>query len=80
MAHNPAAAQALCERYLLHARVEKRLAERTLSLYAIDLHKLRAHAAEADLGLEQVQNTQIRRWAAQLHSRGRRARGFALIL
>ena len=37
MAHDPAAAQALCERYLLHARVEKRLAERTLSLYAIDL-------------------------------------------
>ena len=80
MAHNPAAAQALCERYLLHARVEKRLAERTLSLYAIDLHKLRAHAAEADLALEQVQNTQIRRWAAQMHSRGRSARGIALIL
>jgi integrase/recombinase XerC len=66
--------------YLNHARVEKRLAERTLSLYALDLDKLTAQVAQAGLSLQQVQNTHIRRWVAQMHSGGRSPRGIALIL
>ncbi|MEP6825747.1 MAG: recombinase XerC, partial [Ramlibacter sp.] len=31
---------ALVEKYLEHARVEKRLAQRTVELYALDLQKL----------------------------------------
>src|SRR5690606_21148091 len=34
----------LVERYLEHVRVEKRLAERTVTLYALDLARLGAHA------------------------------------
>ena len=38
---SPAAADAaLVERYLAHARVQKRLAARTLTLYRLDLDKL----------------------------------------
>ena len=38
---------ALTERYLEHARVQKRLAPRTVALYSEDLHKLTAAAAQA---------------------------------
>ncbi|MBA4266532.1 MAG: recombinase XerC [Comamonadaceae bacterium] len=70
----------LVEAYLIHVRVEKRLAERTLALYALDLDKLTARVAEAGLSLKEVQNTHIRRWVAQMHSGGRSPRGIALIL
>ena len=70
----------LVERYLEHVRVEKRLAERTLELYALDLQKLAHYAGQAGLELEQVQNTDIRRWVAQMHGGGRSGRGIALIL
>jgi integrase/recombinase XerC len=66
--------------YLTHVRVEKRLAERTLALYTLDLDKLQANAQAAAVGLLQVQNTHMRRWVAQMHSGGRSARGIALIL
>ena len=70
----------LIERYLEHVRVEKRLAARTVELYALDLAKLADNAARAQLALVQVQNAHIRRWVAQMHSGGRSARGIALIL
>jgi len=70
----------LVERYLEHVRVEKRLAARTVELYAIDLAKLQAYAAQGGLELLQVQNTHIRRWVAQMHSGGRSGRGIALIM
>ena len=73
-------AQALTERYLSFVRVQKRLAERTLTLYSEDLRKLRHWAQEAGLPLEQVSSHHVRRWVAQMHSRGRSARGIALIL
>lgn len=79
MTHTDSDAQ-LVEAYLTHARVEKRLAERTLALYALDLEKLTAKVAEAGLSLQEVQNTHIRRWVAQMHSAGRSPRGIALIL
>lgn len=71
---------ALVEKYLEHVRVEKRLAQRTVELYALDLQKLQANAKAAGVGLAQVQAAHIRRWVAQMHSGGRSGRGIALIL
>jgi integrase/recombinase XerC len=70
----------LALRYLAHVRVEKRLAQRTVELYAADLQKLQTSALAAGVSLPSVQNTHIRRWVAQMHSAGRTARGIALIL
>ena len=70
----------LVERYLEHVRVEKRLAARTVELYALDLRKLADNAAQAGVELTQVQNAHIRRWVAQMHGAGRSGRGIALIL
>jgi integrase/recombinase XerC len=70
----------LVARYLDHVRFEKRLAERTLTLYALDLDKLKDYAAHANVALEAVQSTHIRRWVSQMHSGGRSGRGIALIL
>jgi len=70
----------LIEKYLEYVRVEKRLAARTVELYALDLGKLQTHAAQAQVGLPQIQNHHIRRWVAQMHSGGRSGRGIALIL
>ena len=70
----------LVARYLTHVRVEKQLAARTVVLYAADLDKLQALALEAHVTVLAVQHTHIRRWIAQMHGRGRSARGIALIL
>jgi integrase/recombinase XerC len=70
----------LIERYLEHVRVEKRLARRTVELYALDLQKLSDFAAQAGVELTQVGNNHIRRWVAQMHGAGRSGRGIALIL
>ena len=71
---------ALVERYLEHVRVEKRLAQRTVELYALDLRKLQDHAQEAGVPLLQVQTAHVRRWVARMHGAGRSGRGIALIL
>jgi integrase/recombinase XerC len=70
----------LVQRYLDHVRFEKRLAERTVALYALDLDKLSGNATLAGVELLQVQSSHIRRWVAQMHSGGRSGRGMALIL
>ena len=70
----------LVERYLEHVRVEKRLAQRTVELYALDLHKLQANCRQAGVALTEAQNPHMRRWVAQMHSGGRSGRGIALIL
>lgn len=70
----------LIDRYLTHVRVEKRLADRTLALYTLDLEKLCAQAEMAGVTLTAVQHAHIRRWVAQMHSGGRSGRGIALIL
>jgi integrase/recombinase XerC len=70
----------LVERYLEHVRVEKRLAARTVELYALDLRRLSENAAKAGVELTQVQNVHVRRWVAQMHGAGRSGRGIALIL
>ncbi len=71
---------ALVEKYLEHVRVGKRLATRTVELYALDLARLQDHAQAAGIGLLQVQSAHIRRWVAQMHAGGRSGRGIALIL
>ena len=71
---------ALVEKYLEYVRVEKRLATRTVELYALDLSKLAANATQAQVALREVKNHHIRRWVAQMHSGGRSGRGIALIL
>jgi integrase/recombinase XerC len=70
----------LVARYLEHVRVEKRLAERTVALYALDLQKLADNAAAVPIALTQVQHAHVRRWVAQMHGGGRSGRGIALIL
>lgn len=71
---------ALIEKYLEYVRVEKRLAARTVELYALDLQKLHANALQAGVALIDVKNTHVRRWVAQMHGGGRGGRGIALIL
>jgi integrase/recombinase XerC len=70
----------LVERYLEHVRVQKRLAARTVELYALDLQKLTENAAKASVPLTAVHNAHVRRWVAQMHASGRSGRGIALIL
>ena len=71
---------ALVTAYLNHVRVEKRLADRTVELYTLDLEKLGAQARDAGVKLLEVQSPHIRRWVAKMHGGGRSARGIALIL
>ncbi len=70
----------LVERYLEHVRVEKRLAQRTVELYALDLARLQQQAAQAGRPLAKVDAVLVRRWVAQMHGAGRSGRGIALIL
>jgi integrase/recombinase XerC len=71
---------ALVEQYLEHVRVGKRLAQRTVELYSLDLARLLDNAQAAGVALERVQTAHIRRWVAQMHGAGRSGRGIALIL
>jgi len=77
---SPLPSRLLTERYLEYVRVEKRLAARTVELYALDLSKLTEYAAQVPVDLTAVRNAHIRRWVAQMHSGGRSGRGIALIL
>lgn len=70
----------LIEKYLEHVRVERRLAARTVELYAIHLKTLVEKAETAGLALDKVQTAHVRRWMAQLHGAGRESRGIALVL
>ena len=78
--HGQQAVGPLVRRYLEHVRVQKRLAERTVILYTLDLARLCALADQAGVALQAVQDAHIRRWAAQMHSQGRSPRGIGLIL
>ncbi len=75
-----AASAALVQRNLDHVRFEKRLAERTCTLYRLDLERLAQMAQASAVGLPQVQPAHVRRWVAQMHGAGRSGRGIALIL
>ena len=72
--------EALAARYLEHVRVEKRLAPRTVTLYALDLHKLLEFARIARIAAVNADAAHIRRWVVQMHAGGRSGRGIALVL
>ena len=67
-------------RYLEYVRVEKRLADRTCTLYSLDLARLIRMADQADVPLLALQPAHVRRFIAQMHAGGRSSRGIALIL
>jgi integrase/recombinase XerC len=68
------------QRHLTHLRVERRLAERTLAMYAEAFERLRRMAAEAGVEVREVHTVHVRRWAAQLHAGGLAPRSIAIVL
>ena len=70
----------LVARYLEYLRVERRLAARSLAIYADALQRLQREATAAGTALAKVQPQQVRRWAAQLHAGGLAPRSVALAL
>jgi len=68
------------QRHLVHLRVERRLAARTLALYAHAFAQLQGFAAAQPVALREVQLHHVRRWAATLHGRGLAPRSIALTL
>ena len=66
--------------YLDHVRYEKRLAQRTCALYALDLTKLASLAEGLGLTWAGIQSHHIRLWIAGMHQQHRSGRGIALIL
>ena len=69
------ARDARVQRYLDHAQFEKRLAQRTLTLYGLDLVRLEALARAVPVDLAQVHSAHVRRWVAQMHARCATAQG-----
>ena len=67
-------------RHLVHLQVERRLAPRSLALYAQAFARLQAFATAASVPLRAAQVHHVRRWAAQLHARGLGPRSIALEL
>jgi integrase/recombinase XerC len=67
-------------RYLAQARVQRRLAARTLAVYEQALARLQALAAEDGVELTQLRQAQARRWVARLHGQGLSPRSLALEL
>jgi len=67
-------------RHLVHLQVERRLAARTLALYAHAFAELQSFATTQKLPLRGVQMHHVRRWAAALHARGLAPRSIALTL
>jgi integrase/recombinase XerC len=67
-------------RHLLHLKVERRLAARTLAMYAQALEKLRAFAAAQGTPLRELHTHHVRRFAATLHTQGLGSRSIAIAL
>jgi integrase/recombinase XerC len=67
-------------RHLQHLRVERRLAARTLAIYADAFERLRGFSDHARVDLRAAQPHHIRRWAGQLHVQGLAPRSIALML
>ncbi len=68
------------QRHLVHLKVERRLAARTLALYAEAFARLQSFAAAQKLLLREVQMHHVRSWAAALHAQGLAPRSIALVL
>lgn len=70
----------LTDAYLAHLRTGKRLAERTVELYAEQLAKLNALCEADSITLPTVSSIHIRRWTAKAHSAGKGGKTLALQL
>ncbi|MCH8179463.1 MAG: tyrosine recombinase XerC [Proteobacteria bacterium] len=79
MAAAPPAPEAI-SRHLAHLRVQRRLAERTLSLYADALARLHGFCEREGLTLEAVKPHHARGWVARLHAQGQGPRSLAITL
>jgi integrase/recombinase XerC len=79
-ASDTAGVDADIRKHLVHLEVERRLAPRTLALYADAFARLQSFAAEQKLPLREVQVHHVRRWAAALHGKGLAPRSIALVL
>ncbi len=66
--------------YLRHLEVERRLAQRTREMYALDLRRLEDSARADGVALEQVQPHHVRGWMARLHRGGLAPRSIAMML
>ncbi len=66
--------------YLQHVRVGKRLASKTVDLYAHELARLQSLCDDQNVNLTDVQNLHIRRWVASSHSSGKGSKTLALQL
>ena len=60
----------LALQHLVHLQVERRLAPRTLALYAEAFARLQSFAVEQKLPLREVQVHHVRRWAASSSKTG----------
>jgi integrase/recombinase XerC len=66
--------------YLAELRVQRRLAPRTLTLYAAALQRLADGAEHLGLALDALQPRHTRQWLAELHAGGLAPRSLALTL
>jgi integrase/recombinase XerC len=66
--------------FLTCLRVERRLAERTLSMYGEALSRLQASASASGVELQQATPQHVRQWVGQLRSRGLAPRSIAIAL
>ncbi len=57
-------------RHLQHLQVERRLAQRTRTMYRLAFERLQRCAAAAAVPLREVQPHHVRRWAGQMHAQG----------
>jgi integrase/recombinase XerC len=71
---------ALLVRHLDHLRVQRRLAERTLSMYGEAFRRLSAFCHHEGLGLTAVRTHHVRGWTARLHAQGLGPRSIAITL
>jgi len=73
-------AHPLLQRYLAHLRVQRRLADSTLGMYASALSRLEAFCAHAPLDITDVKPHHARGWVARLHGQGLGPRSLAITL
>lgn len=71
---------ALIEAYLQHVRVGKRLAPRSVDLYAAQLQQLLTQCCSSGIEFIQVERSHIRHWLARAHSQGHSPKTLALTL
>jgi integrase/recombinase XerC len=73
-------AHPLLQRHLGHLRVQRRLADSTLGMYASALSRLEGFCAREPLELSEVKPHHARGWVARLHGQGLGPRSLAIVL